>query len=186
MKIATHDSATGEKSKNWLHTLGKIFAQTQTKTIREQYEAGCRYFDLRVDKDLVLCHGLWKSKKTLRDILIEMREYVTEIVYVAVTIEREYPECMMRDIFTRIEFELNLRPMVKKVYIARKKPKLEVLVAYRIIQVKAAYLSVPTPKQYLTFAFKDWRRYIPIPWLLKKITPKIDYNEDCFTMLDFI
>ena len=57
-KIATHDSATGERSKNWLNALGKVFAQTQTKTIKEQYEAGVRYFDLRVDKDLVLCHGL--------------------------------------------------------------------------------------------------------------------------------
>lgn len=89
MKIATHDSATGEKSKNFLHALGKVFAQTQTKTIREQYEAGVRYFDLRVDKDLTLCHGLWKANKDLVDIMTEMARFDEE-VYVTVTIERKY------------------------------------------------------------------------------------------------
>ena len=97
MKIATHDSATGEKSKNLLHSLVKIFAQTQTKTIKEQYEAGVRYFDFRVDKDLVLCHGLWKSNKTLADILSEIKSYAQEIVYIRVIIERKYSEEVYKD-----------------------------------------------------------------------------------------
>ena len=186
MKIATHDSATGEKSKNLLHALGKVFAQTQTKTIREQYKCGVRYFDLRVDENLVLCHGLWKSNKTLGDILSEMREYVTEITYVAVTIERDYPECIMRDIVTKIEFEIGLRPRVKLVYIARKKPDWKTLVTYRIIGVVKGYLSVPTPREYLTLAHKDWRRYIPIPRILKMITPRVEFNEKYYVMVDFI
>ena len=91
IKIATHDSATGERSKNLLHALGKVFAQTQTKTIKEQYEAGVRYFDIRVDKDLVLCHGLWKADKDFADLLIEMRKYVMERVYMRVITSRTLP-----------------------------------------------------------------------------------------------
>lgn len=186
-KIATHDSATGERSKHLLHSLGKVFAQTQTKTIKEQYEAGCRYFDLRVDKDLTLCHGLWKANKELADILIEMKGYVAETTYVAVTIERGYSEEWTASIANRIRKVLNLYGgMVKLVYIARKKPHWEIIKEYRKVACVSNYLSVPSPKEYLTLAHKDWRRYIPIPRILKKITPKREFNDDCFTMVDFI
>lgn len=90
MNVATHNSATGERSKCLLHSLFSVFSKCQTKTIREQYEAGARYFDLRVDKNLVLCHGLWRAKKTLEDVVKEMRRYVTDSVYAAVTIEHNY------------------------------------------------------------------------------------------------
>ena len=55
-KIATHDSATGEKSKGFLSWIGTPFARTQRKTLREQYEAGCRMFDIRVK----LVDGEWR------------------------------------------------------------------------------------------------------------------------------
>lgn len=187
LKIATHDSATGEKSKNWLHALGKVFAQTQAKTIREQYEVGVRYFDLRVDRDLVLCHGLWKANKDLSDILIEMRKYVTETTYVTVTIERGYSDEEIDSIANRIRKVLNLYGgVVKLVYIARKKPYWSIIKEYRKVACVSNYLSVPSPREYLTLAHDDWRRYIPIPRILKKITPKKDFRDDCFTMVDFI
>ena len=50
-KIATHDSATGEKGRGFLSFLVTPFAKTQSKTIKEQYDAGCRSFDIRVKKD---------------------------------------------------------------------------------------------------------------------------------------
>ena len=46
-KIATHDSATGEKGM-WYCIPLIPFAKTQSKTLKEQYDAGCRFFDLRV------------------------------------------------------------------------------------------------------------------------------------------
>ena len=186
-KIATHDSATGEKSKNLFHAIGKVFAQTQDKTIKEQYEAGCRYFDLRVDRDLVLCHGLWKANKDLADILIEMGRYVTETTYVAVTIERGYSEEWTASIANRIRKVLNLYGgMVKLVYIARKKPHWSIIKEYRKVACVSNYLSVPSPREYLTLAHDDWRRYIPIPRILKKITPKKEVAGDCFVMVDFL
>lgn len=186
-KIATHDSATGEKSKNWLHALGKVFAQTQIKTIKEQYEVGVRYFDLRVNRDLVLCHGLWKANKDLADILIEMRKYVTETTYVTVTIERGYSDEEIDSIANRIRKVLNLYGgMTKLVYIARKKPYWSIIKEYRKVACVSNYLSVPTPKEYLTLPYADWRRYIPIPRILKKITPSPQYDPDIFTMVDFV
>lgn len=187
MKIATHDSATGEKSKNLLHALGKVFAQTQTKTVREQYEAGVRYFDLRVDKDLTLCHGLWKADKDLVDIMTEMARFDEE-VYVTVTIERKYDSKTYEALCKKIRQTINLRAKgkAKLVYIAHKLPKWTILVAYHSVMVVRNYLSVPTPHEYLTLAHKDWRRYIPIPRVLKKVTPMSEFNDEYFTMVDFI
>lgn len=187
VKIATHDSATGEKSKNLLHALGKVFAMTQTKTIREQYGCGVRYFDLRVDKDLTLCHGLWKADKDLVDIMTEMARFDEE-VYVTVTIERKYDNKTYEALCKKIRQTINLRAKgkAKLVYIAHKLPKWTILVAYRSVLVKNAYLSVPTPKQYLTLAHEDCRRYIPIPRVLKMVTPKAEFNDEYFTMVDFI
>lgn len=185
-KIATHDSATGEKSKNWLHALGKVFAQTQTKTIREQYLYGVRYFDLRVDRNLTLCHGLWKANKDLPDLLIEMRKYVTETVYMRVIIERKYPADEIERIQKTVRNLVNLHGKhVKLTYIAQKIPW-KTLKVYNDIPFVGGFLSVPTPKEYLTLAHDDWRRYMPIPWVLKKITPKAEFNDDRFVMVDFV
>lgn len=188
MKIATHDSATGEKSRGLFSGATKCFAKTQNKTIKEQYEAGCRYFDLRVDKDLVLCHGLWRAKKTLEDVVKEMRRYVTDEVYVAVTIERNYSDKVIERLRDDILDCINLRGggKVKLTYIARKKPDWEYLKIYRDVKVIPAYLSVPTPSQYLTGEIKDWRRYIPIPAYLKTITPEVECRDDAFVMVDFL
>lgn len=186
-KIATHNSATGERSKNLLHSLGKVFAQTQTKSIREQYEVGVRYFDIRVDRDLTLCHGLWKADKNLADILIEMRKYVSETTYIAVTIERKYSDEVNKALVKKIRNLVNLHGRnIELVYIAKKKPSWEVVREYWKVSCVCGYLSVPTPKQYLTLALRDWRRYIPIPWVLKKITTKREFSEWYFTMVDFI
>lgn len=184
-KIATHNSATGERSRSWLHALCSVFSKCQDKTIKEQYYYGCRYFDLRVDKDLNLCHGLWKADKNLHNVLTEMARFEEE-VYVSVTIERR---CKHYDeLCERIRKAINLRGKgkVKLTYIAAKKPAWNVLVAYRSIPVTSNYYSVPTLKEYLTLAHKDWRRYIPIPRILKKITPKVEFNDKVFTMVDFI
>lgn len=75
MKIATHDSATGERGHGFLSWLVTPFAKTQRKTIAEQYAAGCRSFDIRVRparrrrKSYVCAHGLWESERRAVDIL---------------------------------------------------------------------------------------------------------------------
>ena len=188
MKIATHNSATGEGSKNFLHLLFSPFAKCQDKTVREQYDCGVRYFDLRVDKDLVLCHGLWKSDKTLATLLREMKGYVDDTTYITVTIEREYGEDEYKRLLNTIRNIVNLHKgeHLKLVYIAKKKPMWDVLNEYRSVACVSGYLSVPTPRQYLTLYYSDWRRYIPVPRVLKRITPCKEYNDRFFVMVDFV
>ena len=78
-KIATYDSATGEKGKGFLSFLVTPFSKTQSKTIQEQYDAGCRSFDIRVRKDkdgIFRCaHGLWTSRRYASDILCQINNF---------------------------------------------------------------------------------------------------------------
>jgi hypothetical protein len=81
IKIATHDSATGESGYGIFSWLFTPFARTQSKTIKEQIEAGCRLFDIRIRKTKrgwICCHGTWETKKTLDEIFINCLEYILE------------------------------------------------------------------------------------------------------------
>ena len=76
-KIATHDSATGEKGM-WYCIPLIPFAKTQSKTLKEQYDAGCRFFDLRVKihrGQWKCAHGIWITKRTAEDIFKELNSY---------------------------------------------------------------------------------------------------------------
>lgn len=70
MKIATHNSATRKKGKGLLSWFATPFARCQSKSIKEQYDAGCRWFDIRVKQDtkydgqFYVCHGVsYKGSK---------------------------------------------------------------------------------------------------------------------------
>lgn len=79
MIIGTYNSGTGEKGRSFISNLVSIFFKTQTKSIKEQYRFGCRVFDLHVDKvgnDWVCSSGLWKSKKTLEEIIAEIDSFL--------------------------------------------------------------------------------------------------------------
>ena len=89
LKIATHDSITGEKGKGLLSFLVSPFAKTQRKTIKEQLDSGVRYFDLRTrktKKGWIGAHGLWTCKKSFEEILEELNNY-NDIVYANITYE---------------------------------------------------------------------------------------------------
>ena len=72
MMTGTHNSGTGERGNGLLSLLVSPFAKCQRKTIREQYEAGARVFDLRVrfvEGRWKLAHGLWVSEVDFLDVL---------------------------------------------------------------------------------------------------------------------
>ena len=94
LKIATHDSATGERGYGILSCIGTPFSRTQSKTIKEQIETGCRLFDIRIRKTKrgwVCCHGIWESKKTLDEILSEINN-VEGDVYCDITFEDDFSD----------------------------------------------------------------------------------------------
>lgn len=188
-KIATHDSGTGEKSKNFIHALGKVFAQTQTKTIEEQWECGVRYFDLRVDKDLTICHGLWKANKNLYDILntLNYLSYFDKdnTTYYQITIERNYDDCT--ELINKLDAIQQSYSNIVCTKINRKYPVWKCIYSYVKLPCAVDYVSVPTPQQYLKLSIKDWKRYIPIPRVLHKVYKrKHEFNNKMFTMVDFI
>ena len=77
-KIATHDSASSERPANIISWLLIPFARTQSKTIAQQYAAGCRSFDIRVRKykgEWHCAHGLYVTKKAALDIFAEIASF---------------------------------------------------------------------------------------------------------------
>ena len=46
--IGSHHSATYLKEKSWWMTILRPWTRCQTKTLREQYNSGIRYFDFRI------------------------------------------------------------------------------------------------------------------------------------------
>lgn len=70
MILGSHNSFTYLKPKHWYMRLFTLFAKCQSKDIFEQYNAGARYFDLRIRfkngnagfKDIIVAHGLMEYK----------------------------------------------------------------------------------------------------------------------------
>ena len=186
-KIATHDSATGEKGKGILSWIGTPFARTQSKTIKEQYEAGCRMFDIRlrlIKGEWRCAHGLWVSQRLAENIIREINDFY-ERCYVTITYEggkkhkKEFIEFAYRlqEAFTYIKWGA----------IAIKYGE-----GSHLFKVQYDYIhrakSWPVCKQgFLPLDGKTWHIILPIPWLWKKVyNDKPEFNEKYFTYVDFL
>lgn len=184
-KIATHDSATGEKGE-WYCIPLIPFARTQSKTLKEQYDAGCRFFDLRVKihRGQWRCaHGIWITKRTASDIFAELNTF--KDIYVNITYEgdadhlEEFKEYLsiIKSVYTNITYA----------YTAIKYGK----DSKGVLTVKYDILDAGnTPKHkpgFLQLDGRSWHTYLPIPWLWKKIyNNKPVFNEDYFLQVDFL
>lgn len=188
IKIATHDSATGERGQGILSWLVTPFARTQSKTIKEQYEAGCRMFDIRVKQkkngEWVCAHGIWTAKRCAIDILHEINSF-KEQCYVTITYEgRNAPEAfkafvsLVKDAFPRITYG-------------------GIAIKYgegsHLFKVKYDYVE-PYPKDwpsneraFLPLDGSTWHILIPIPWLWKKVyNDKVEFNDKVYKFVDFL
>lgn len=91
MKIGTHNSLSSYKVKNWWFKLINFTSKCQSKTIKEQLDAGCRWFDIRLrwyKGDLYAAHGLMIYDITFDDFLKEIIEYnTTDTIYFRVMYE---------------------------------------------------------------------------------------------------
>lgn len=187
MKIATHDSATGERGQGFLSLLVTPFAKTQSKTIKEQYEAGCRMFDIRVKEDgseWRCAHGLWKSERIAYHIIWEI-DNLGEPCYVTITYEgKNAPTefCIFVD---------NCKKYTKNIIfggIAIKYGK-----GSNLFKVKYDYVE-PYPKEwpsneqaFLPLDGRSWHILLPIPWLWKKICyNKVEFNDKVYKYVDFL
>ena len=190
-KIATHDSATGEKGKGFLSFLVAPFAKTQSKTIQEQYDAGCRSFDIRVREDewgVYRCaHGLWTSRKSATEILSEINSF-PDPCQVCVTYEGCIDDSAYYDLFE------HYCEWCKNAFVNITFGKFCIKYDKRN-SVKVSYDEViPADKNYeggiqgfLPLDGRSWHTYIPIPWLWDRIYHRPHtFNSDKFTFVDFL
>lgn len=188
LKIATHDSATGEKGWGFLSWLVTPFAKTQRLSLKEQYDAGCRSFDIRVKKsgsEWICAHGLWKSKRTFQDIIAELA-WFKDRCQVCITYEgkAEHNDELI-DLYSR------MRKGYKHIiwgYLAVKygKDSTGLKVKYDIIQEGQA-LYEGGEQGFVPLDGRSLHTLLPIPWLWKKIYhDKPVFNEDKFVYVDFL
>lgn len=188
MKIATHDSATGERGQGLLSWLVTPFAKTQSKTIKEQYEAGCRMFDIRiklVGDEWKCAHGCWHTERDAYSILHEIDSF-EERCYVTLTYEgnKKYVTVFSQFVDT---CKMNHQNILWG----------GIAVKYgegsHLFKVKYEYIE-PYPKGYPQSeqAFqpldgRSWHILLPIPWLWKKIYHnKVEFNDKVYKYVDFL
>ncbi len=175
--IATHNSATGEQGRGFLSWLVTPFSKCQRKTLIEQYDAGCRYFDIRVRYHYgwVCAHGLWESKQDAWRLLANLDRHAYqrgEKCYISLTYEGRgsslpLAKAVMEHFGWLIVTEANV-----------KKP------TWRCLQT---FCSVPVKQGFLPLDGSTWHTYLPIPWLWKKIYHNhTNFSTQHFTMVDFL
>jgi len=193
-KIATHNSATGEKSGGWTWLL-LPFAKCQSKSIREQYLSGCRLFDIRlkwVNGGLRCGHGLWYTKKFAYEILEEINtfseEYNSSVPNVILTFEdkkiNKQASFMAVDLFKRSFKNINWGP----VYIKWGENSGTVSTVYDLMWDREPQYNVgATEQSYKVLDGKSWHTFLPIPWLWKKLYyNKPEFNDNIYKFVDFL
>lgn len=187
VKIATHDSATGEKGKGFLSWIGTPFARTQNKTIREQYDAGCRMFDLRVklvDGVWRCAHGFWVSEREAEDIIAELNG-MKHRCFVTLTYEggKKHKDEFM-DFANRIA---ETYYFIKWGDIAIKYGE-----GSHLFKVQYEYLKRVTDwpdnrRGFVALDGKSLHILLPIPWLWKKIYyDNPEFSKKYYTWVDFL
>lgn len=175
MRIATHNSVTGERGCGFLSWLVTPFSKCQSKTLEEQYNAGCRYFDVRYrfDGSIYRCaHGFWTSKKTLCEVLGWMHKKGD--CFCMMTCERGEP--MSADEIDRF---IDVFHRVKFTTFNVKHPEWEV--------VKWCSHPIPHINAYKVLNWDSWHSLLPIPWLWKKIYhDKPHFDNKVFSFVDFL
>lgn len=181
--IATHNSGTGEPSKNWFYRLMTPIAKCQFGTIAEQYMHGCSYLDLRVREcddsgHYRLCHGLWRSKTTLDEALqtltelsIEHDRPIVTLFYEGSLTDEEHQQWFLADMM-RYKKEY---PNVEVAIIGVKKPTWHNLVVYRDVPIYSDFAKIT-----------GWRAFIPFPILHWYFRHSPAFNNDVYTMVDFL
>lgn len=195
--ISTHNSATGNSGYGFFSKLATPFAKCQSKSLTEQYEAGCRYFDIRVvktdDRGLVTAHGPWRGI-TLFDALEELRDACSldnGFVYIDVTWEenvskwsdskKRYSVAVVKHYVEHVNFDCENREdkPIRLVSIRGKHPFGTVF--WKSDEHKPAMVQKIKALYWFT-----WRLLIPIPWFWRKVYGQAEFNNEYYTQVDFL
>lgn len=178
-KKATHDSATGERGYG-LSFLMALFAKTQSKTIKEQLDAGVRYFDIRVRKTRrgwVCAHGLWTTRKKAEDILAEIN--AVKGCYANVTYEGWGTD----DYEATVDGWVAKFRNIKFSHINIKYTE-GLALKWKCIKVLN---RVSCEDHFFKLDFRSWHTFLPIPILWKQFYYKdVEFNVTTYRFVDFI
>lgn len=193
-KIGTHDSATGEKGKGFLSWIITPFSKTQSKTIKEQYDAGCRVFDMRVKcyNGVWRCaHGLWKSKKTAFDIFSEINDF-PEPCGISITYEGRgtHNDEFLKFVNDTKEKLTNIRYGYAAVKYGTDAKGVEVKYSFLLPSSKEyneLLMNKNAEQGFLPLDGRSWHTYLPLPWLWDKLYKQPHkFTEDHFVFYDFL
>lgn len=185
MKLATHNSGTGEKGGGWAR-LFSIFAICQSKTIVGQYDAGARLFDIRIRKNKkgkwVFAHGLWESEKPVGYVLSDLNLAAykkSEKATVMVTYEGY---CNDKASFMDEVSSWDCYSWIDVADVCVKKPKWRTL---------ARYKNVPYAQCFRVLDWSSWHTLLPIPILWHKAEGRkhlinCEESENVYRMVDFL
>ena len=189
-KIATHDSATGERPLWYCWPLAP-FAKTQSKTIKEQYEAGCRLFDLRLRRHkgkVRLAHGGYIINRSVYDVF----RYLNSKGDCRVTITYEgFCNDKLREDFLCIIRSYKIQfPHIHYGAVAIKKGKGSTLIKTKyeyILPADKDWIDAPTRSHFVKLDGRKFYWLLPFPWLWKTLRfNKPEFREDCYTYVDFL
>lgn len=196
LRIATHNSASGEKSSFWSH-LVTLVSRTQDKTLVGQWNAGCRYFDLRFRCNRKgtwhFCHGLWRSKHSVEKALLELNTAASadrvNKTYAYFTYEGKYANAMKKNFLAfceecDIKYQNILITSIDAKYSGEKNP---FVVDYKNI-ARFNYCPIGShPQGFIALDGKHWQTLLPIPRLWNWIyTRHHNFDEEKFLFVDFL
>ena len=189
-RIATHNSSTGELPGSFWSWLITPFAKCQSKTIKQQFNAGCRLFDIRVkyldDEGWVCAHGMWYTKRSAISILDEINN-LPEVVEVDLTYEGD---CKGNEAnfsqfvkYCKSVFKYIIWGGIAYKYSDDSKG---IKVNYKYI-AKADKNYKGGVQGFIPLDGRSWHTYIPIPWLWNKIYTRYHvFNKDKYIYVDFL
>lgn len=188
-KIATHDSATSEKPINFLSWLTIPFARTQSKTLQEQIDYGVRMFDFRAKLYNGVYHnghGPYTCKRTLEDMLRQINS-IGEQTYLTLTYEGKLETQEKIDAFiNQVNVWKKMFPNIMFGGVAVKYTDNDLKVDWEYLTGFPSSFPKSVSK-FIALNGKSWQTYIPIPWLWKKFYfNKPEFNDECFTYVDFL
>ena len=193
--IATHNSATSKGGVGLLSWLATPFARCQSKSLKEQYEAGCRYFDLRVRQDerhngsFYVCHGVWRTS-VLTEVLLELAAAVAAGDHVLIDLTWEGDVSEWSDARKKA-FVNSMHAAVDGIntHYGETKPLWLMSVQGKKPHATTLWRSENCPAMTQSFHglyWFTWRLLIPIPWFWRKVYGQAEFNEVTYTQVDFL
>ena len=188
--LGTHNAWSFLKPRKWYLRPFAFTARCQSKNIQEQYDAGSRYFDLRIrfDKHMnpIICHGSMEYKYSTKELEYDLNwlDYQGDVyIRIILDLRADYDktESWQEELFKKYCEYLSEKFPKLTLTCGAKLPKGETVIPLETVNIPIVekYSSVCPPK-----IIDDW-----VPIVYAKINNKKnieEYSEGNILLIDFI